>query len=126
MGWTISFPRLSSGGISVSSLYGALQQCWSSHGISVSFDLAFTVIPKSSSLVFTRKLPYSTGSRSTIELPRNIVNTDKLNFITAKHIFQAAFSLIYICASLINTVASRQPIISLFSSRVPSCKIYLA
>ena len=96
MGWTISFPRLSSGGISVSSLYGALQQCWSSHGISVSFDLAFTVIPKSSSLVFTRKLPYSTGSRSTIELPRNIVNADRRILSQQTIVFKLFFFKIYL------------------------------
>ena len=75
---------------------------------------------------FCVKLPYSTGSRSTIELPRNIVNTDKRNFITANTLFQATFSLIYICESLINIVVSRQAIISRFSSLVPSCNIYFA
>ncbi len=53
MAWTISSPFLKGLGASVSSLYGAPPNSGGSHGVHISFDLVFTVIPK----LFILKFP---------------------------------------------------------------------
>src|SRR3989344_1312270 len=100
MGWTISYPLKGSGYIVSTHLsFDKAQDKSSTSFRNLARDYHFKGFPELARFFISHlcaKLPYSTGSRSTIELPRNIVNADRRILSQQTIVFKLFFFKIYL------------------------------